>query len=108
MAKEWREAFCPVCGTNHGQMNHTIPGKPWEVVSRESFWDRTELYNKDKPFGVVKSSEGRGTMKMVRYYDITEDQEGYFPQIKHRLLAALGEWVSKGWISREEVEEAIK
>lgn len=103
---QWRVPFCPVCGLSIGQIN--IPGpKPWVPRGKVNFWDRTELYTGAKPFGVVKSSEGRGTMKMERYYDITEDEEGYYPQIRKRLLAAVGEWVEKKWITREEVLEAI-
>ena len=108
--REWREAFCVLCGRTMG--NKTIlvsPGKPqFGVEKRENRWETTEKFTGDKPFGVVKHSAGRGTLKMVRYYDIDEDEEGFFPAMKARLLAVIKEWLAKGWLTREEIEEAMK
>ena len=104
---EWKEAFCPGCGLSHGKINiYDIPGKPWLKTDQENFWARTRDYV-PKPFGVIKETFGRGTMKLVRYYDIDEDTDGYFPHIKARLLTVVKEWVAKGWLTREEVEQAM-
>ena len=100
---EWREALCPMCGTSHGMINITIEGKPWIKVGQENYWEKTKKFTPDKPFGVIKSSEGRGTMKFERYYNIDEDKEGYFIFMKARLLLILEEWVAKGWITKEEI-----
>lgn len=108
MAKEWREAFCVLCGRTMGMKNKTVEGKAWIKLGEDNLWDKTGEFTGDKPFGVVKSSEGRGTMKMVRYYDIDEDREGFFPAMKARLLAILGEWIKKGWLTREEIIAAIE
>ena len=106
---EWREAFCPVCGRTMGMRNIFIdPKRYWTKTGMENKWKDTLAFTGDKPFGVVKSSEGRGTLKTERYYDIDEDAEGYFPLMKARLLAVIKEWLDKDWVTREEVEEAIK
>ena len=105
---EWKEAFCPLCGRTMGMKNIYIePKKPWTKTGEENRWEATKEFTGDKPFGVVKSSEGRGTMKFERYYGIDEDVEGYFPLMKSRLLAVNKEWLEKGWITREELEAAI-
>ena len=106
---EWKESFCWLCGRTMGMGNvYSDPDKPWTKVGQENRWAATQEYNGDKPFGVVKSSTGRGSMQFVRYYDIDEDSEGYFPLMKQRLLAVIGECLEKGWITREEVETVIK
>ena len=106
---EWKECFCVLCGRTMG--NRTVyraPGKPYMgITGHENKWELTREFTKDKPFGVVKSSEGRGTMKMERYYEIDEDSEGFFPPMKARLLAVIGEWQAKGLITREEVDAAL-
>ncbi len=109
MATEWREAFCPLCGRTMGMKTHyRVPGKPYMgIASRENRWEATQEFTGDKPFGVVKSSMGRGSLKLDRYYGVDEDVEGYFPLMKARLLAVIGEWVEKGWITQEEVAEAL-
>lgn len=107
MAKQWREAFCPVCGLSHGMINKTMPGRPRIVLEQESFWDRTESYNGDKPFGIIKESSGRSSIQLVGYYDVTEDEEGFFLQIKNRLCNVLSEWLEKGWLTPMELEGCI-
>lgn len=108
MAKEWRESFCGLCGRTMGMKNVLgEPKKPWTKIGEENRWAATADFTGDKPFGVVKSSEGRGTMMFVRYYDINEDIEGYFPYMKARMLALLSEWMEKGWVTREEAELAM-
>jgi len=106
---EWREAFCPLCGRTMGMRTvYRSPGKPYfGIAGRENKWDLTREFTGEKPFGVVKSSEGKGTLKTLRYYEIDEDVEGFFPPMKARLLAILGEWQAKGLITREEVEGAL-
>jgi len=109
MAKEWREAFCAMCGNAVGKRNIYIqPGKAWTKTGERNLWEETGAFTGDKPFGVIKSSEGRGTMKLVRYYGLDEDEEGYFGFMKARLLAVIKEWLVKGWITRKEIEEALK
>ena len=105
---EWRVPFCPMCGLSVGKKNITPEGKPWIKLDEENLWEKTQKFTGDKPFGVIMASEGRGSMRTVRYYGIDEDIEGYFPLMKARLLAIIGEWLKKGWITKEEVEEAMK
>ena len=106
MAREGREAFCFLCGRTMGKKNITIKGKPWMKTGEENMWEKTQDFTQ-KPFGVIKSSEGRGTMAFVRYYGIEEDKEGYFPFIKARLLVVIGEFLTRGWLTREEVLAAM-
>ena len=106
---EWKEAFCPMCGLMVGKKTiYRSPAKPYMGIARqENRWETIKEFTDDRHFGVVKSSEGRGTMKFVRYYEIDEDEDGYFPPMKARLLAMVGEWIAKGLITREEVDKAI-
>lgn len=106
---EWKEAFCVLCGRTMGKRNILVaPGKPWTKIGERNLWKETETFTGDKPFGVVKSSEGRGTMTFVRYYGIEEDEEGYFPAMKARLLNVISEWLEKGWLDGNEVRKIIK
>lgn len=107
---EWREAFCPLCGRTMGmKTTYVSPRQPWlGVQSRTNRWEETAEFHGDKPFGVVKSTGGRGSMKMERYYGIDEDQEGYFPLMKARLLAVITEWLAKGWLTNDEVRGIIQ
>lgn len=108
MANEWKEPFCPMCRRNMGKKNILIePNKPWTKTGEENLWEKALAFTGETHFGVVKSSEGRGTMQFVRYYEIEEDSEGYFPPMKAQLLAVIKEWLDKGWLTREEVEAAI-
>ena len=109
MATEWREAFCVLCGRTMGKRTHyRQPGKPYfGVESEENLWDKTKEFTGEKPFGVIKSSEGRGSMQLVRYYGVEEDKDGYFPAMKARLLAVIGEWIAKGWLTTAEVAKIV-
>ena len=105
MAKEWREAFCPLCGRTTGMRSILrVPGKPqFGVEEHQNKWKEREAYNGPELFGVVKSSEGKGSIKMVRYYDIDEDTDGFFPPMKQRLLNVIRDWQSKGWLTPEDM-----
>ena len=108
MPREWKEAFCPLCGISVGMRNiYVDPKKPWTKTGEKNLWEETRAFNGDKPFGVIKSSEGRSSLKFVRYFDVGEDTDGFFPPMKARMLAAMKEWLEKGWITWEELEEAI-
>lgn len=103
--KYWREAFCVLCGRTMGKRNISPEGKPYIKLGERNLWEETAGFTGDKPFGVVKSSEGRGTMKFVRYYGLDEDEEHYFDYMKARLLNVVKEWRAKGWITEDEVRE---
>lgn len=104
-----RQAICPICGTAHGiQVTETVPGKPYIKLRRGNYWDRTKSFDPNKPFGVIQETLGRGTFRLVGYFSPEEDQDGFFPLVKARMLQAMKEWVDKGWITKEEVEGIIK
>ncbi len=106
---EWREAFCPLCGRTMGMRTvYRSPGKPYFGIERkDNKWEERGEYTGEEHFGVVKSSEGKGTLKTVRYYEIDEDAEKFFPPMKARILAIIGQWQAKGLITREEVDAAL-
>ena len=107
---EWKEAFCVLCGRTMGKRTiYRIPGKPsFGIERQDNLWEQTAGFTGDKPFGIVKSSEGRGTMKFERYYDIDEDIEGYFPAMKARLLAVVKEWLEKDWLDAEDIQKMLE
>ena len=98
--KQWREPFCPVCRRNMGiRTIYRSPQKPYMGIERQdNLWAKAQAYTGEVHFGVIKSSEGRGTMKF----------EGYFPLIKDRILTTLKEWLDRGWLTPEEIERAIE
>ena len=108
--KQWREPFCPVCRRNMAiRTIYRSPQKPYMGIERQdNLWAKAQAYTGEIHFGVVKSSEGKGTLKMERYYEIDEDSEGYFPLIKDRILTTLKEWLDRGWLTPEEIERAIE
>lgn len=82
-------------------------GKPYfGIVRRDNKWAERGEFTGEEHFGVVKSSEGKGTLKTERYYEIDEDVEGFFPPMKARLLAIIGKWQDDGLLTREEIEGA--
>lgn len=108
MAKEWRESFCWQCGRTMGMKNeYQDPKKPWTKIGEKNRWAETADFTGDKPFGVIKSSTGRGTMAFIRYYGIEEDAEGYFPFMKARLLKVIEECLEKGWLTRKDLDKIL-
>ena len=106
MAKTYRQALCPVCGTAHGtQVTDRVPGKPYIVLERRNYWERTKDFDPNKPFGVIQETIGRGSFKVVGRFSPEEDTYGFFPLVKARLLAATKEWLAKGWITTTELKE---
>jgi len=105
----YRQAFCPVCGDYHGsEVTERVPGKEYIPLARRNFWERTLKFGPEKPFGVIQETTGRGSFKLVGYFEPEEDVDGFFPLIKKRLLKATREWLDKGWITKEEIEEVLK
>lgn len=105
---EYRQALCPVCGTAHGtEVTERVPGKHYIVLGRRNYWERVKDFDPDKPFGVIQETLGRGTFRMVGYFSPEEDINGFFPLVKARLLAAVAEWLAKGWITKADLTKAI-
>ena len=102
---EWKEAFCWLCGRTMGRRAIKSEDQPGLVLGHESRWADTRGFTADKPFGVIRSSGGgRGGLKTIGYYEVDEDGEGYFADMKARLFAVLEEGVAKGWWTWEEIE----
>lgn len=107
---EWKEAFCPMCGRTMGKRTtYREKKKPYlGIESQENLWEKTREFTGDKPFGLIKSSAGRGSLAVVRYYGIDEDEGEYFPAMKERLLNVIKEWYGRGWITKKEIESKVR
>ncbi len=114
MAKEVRSAFCPVCGRAAGQrkkVKATGGTGYYLAADTESFWDwlNSQYPEGSAQFGVVQAvGQGRGkSFKVVRYFSPAEDQDGYYPAIKKRLLMALRTWLQRGWLTDGEMAAVL-
>ena len=88
--KEYRQVICPVCGRSQGSL---------------AFWERLRTFDPNKPFGVVQDvGRGRGASFTVLGNFGPEGAPEIFSLIKARFVAAVGEWTSKGWLSKEDLE----
>jgi hypothetical protein len=105
------KVFCPCCGKTFGEratrkLPARRPGtKPYQTLGTRFYTDTID-WDANKRFGCIMHTEGRGTLDFVRYFDPDEQPE-WFDKTKARLLAALGEWIAKGWITAEEVGAGI-
>ncbi len=87
--KEYRQAICPCCGRSQGQV---------------AFWERTQEFDPDKPFGVIQEvglGRGQGNLEVIGHFG---PDKVLFPLVKARLIAAVKEWVKKGWLSAAELK----
>lgn len=107
----YRQALCPVCGRGAGLKRVSYPSgsygaDPGEVVN---FWAATLGFDPDKPFGVIQEvGGGKGkSFRMLGYFGPEDDPDGFFPLVKARLLAAVAEWLAKGWISAGELGAVV-
>jgi hypothetical protein len=107
---EFRQVICPVCGTTHGKENvyfDPVKRKRSEIVDTRNYWERTLRFDPDKPLGQIMSGGGVEPMQLVGTFGPEDDPDGYFFLIKQRLLAAVREWIARGWISLEEAQSVI-
>ncbi|MDD3983960.1 MAG: hypothetical protein PHU54_08475 [Candidatus Omnitrophica bacterium] len=102
------QVACPLCGTSHGlRVTDRIEGKPWIVLERENYWLKPLEFDKDKPFGVIQHAGGRGTLEVIGTFEPENDVSGSYTLIKQRLLQIVQHWVEKGWLTAEEVHQAL-
>lgn len=100
----FRRAHCPVCGHQVGLVRKTVPGQPHLTLEYENPWDSPRPgVNGKRPFGIILESVGRGTIRVVGYYDPQDgDPEGFFPRVRARLIEAVQDWLSKGYLSLDD------
>lgn len=101
------QVFCPVCGLNHHDRVEHDPERPSQIIGRHNFWEDVVDFDPTHPYGVILESQGRGTLRVVRYFAANEDPTGAFPLVKARMLAALQEWITKGYIDKDEAAGAV-
>lgn len=97
-------ALCPICG-------RTIPEKRaikvgYTTVDHINYFASID-WDENKQFGISFAAAGRGSLK-DRYYISPQDAHELFEQVKARFIDAIGEWLKKKWITREELERLIK
>lgn len=108
--REYRQALCPVCGRAAGRKRLEYPkGGYWSPPATENFWEYTQDFDPNKPFGVIQEvGAGKGhSFKVLGYFNPEDDVDGFFPLVKRRLLNAVKEWLDKGWLTKEEVADLI-
>jgi len=124
MAKEITELICPVCGrTIHKYIKekrtrNKAQGQREKIIDYQlgrkgiEYLDYLEKnWNPDKSFyGFVREARGgRGAgFPIVRWLEKPEDDPERFNKLKRQLLRGLEWWIKRGWITKEEVEEALK
>ncbi len=96
--------FCPMCGVVHSNRVIRDPARKNQIVSRVKFWEGRSGGDAEHKYGVIQESQGRGTLRVIREFSPNEDPSGSFFFVKDRMLAAVKEWVEKGWIDKGEVE----
>ena len=103
---ELYQVFCPVCSLTHGPRAERHPTKKYIKLGEHNFW--AEVLNKPfDQFGVIQTSEGRGTFAKAGYFSPEEDPTGSYPLVKARLLKAVRAWIDNGWLDPAEVEAML-
>lgn len=96
-------ALCPICGRAVPENRAIKFGHV--TVDRVSYFGSID-WDPEKPFGVSYTPAGRGSFREWQHID-PEDAPELFKAMKARFLDALGEWITKGWISVDEVVAVI-
>jgi hypothetical protein len=104
---QYYQIICRLCGTAHGVRSDHPEGKSHIRVNKRSYWEDTMDFDPDRPLGTIQESQGRGKFAMIGTFEAEEDITGSFPFYRIRILRVIQEALGKGWISKEEVEDAI-
>lgn len=111
---EYRSALCPVCGRTAGKKRRGYPYQPGESAqATQNYWewisdkDKERGLGKDEPFGVIQEvGAGKGhSFRVIGYFAPEDDEDGFYPLIKARLLQAVRRWLENGWLTKEEVAD---
>jgi hypothetical protein len=96
-----------MCGIAHGnRVTDRVEGKRWLVLEEENYWIQPLSFDPDKPFGTIQEASGRGSLQVVGHFSPEDDPTGSWQLIKKRLLQLVTQWISKGWLTPEEVLKA--
>lgn len=101
------QIFCPVCFLSHGPRAEHPEGKPYINISTENFWIKTLKQNIEH-FGSTQDSQGRGKIEFLGYFEPESDPTDSYPLVKQRLLQSVFQWVEKGWLTVDEISEALE
>jgi hypothetical protein len=97
-------ALCPCCGRAIPERRGTVRGKAGNIETQPYF--NTIEWDPNKPFGIARLATGKGSFRESTYIGKDEAPE-LFEAVKGRLIAALKEWMVKGWISRDELKDLV-
>ena len=100
---EIRRITCPCCGLQSGYVTRIIGGPRG---GRQNRW--TFVRDPDKPFGIIYTSQGRGTLQVIGHFDPSDDPDGFYIHVKYHLLSAIAEWIVKRYVTADEVTAAVR
>ena len=112
------ELMCPICGRMMGRINpkkmtrkkegykifYMIKGDPYTMPYLdylEQKWDE----NKDF-WALIRDQKDR--FKIIGHYRSPEDNPALFQKFKEQIKRGLSWWLSKGWLTREDLEELLE
>ena len=93
--------FCPVCGRTIPEYRAIKIG--YVTVDRINYFGSID-WDPDKPFGVSYKAGGKNAYEDWHHIN-PEDAPEIFEAIKNRFIQAVGEWLRKGWMTKEELLE---
>jgi len=100
VTKKTTAAICPVCGKTIHEKRAIKAG--YVTVDHIGYFASID-WDPNKAFGFRQDVSGRGSLANPREYIEPEDSPELFEAVKARFLAALKEWLDKGWLTREEL-----
>ncbi len=100
-AQTLKSALCPVCGRTIPEFRAIKVG--YVTIDRINYFGSIE-WDPNKAFGVKYRAGGRGSFQDTEPIK-PEDAPELFNAVKKRLIDALHEWIQKGWITEEELNQ---
>jgi len=96
-------ALCPVCGRSIPEKRAIRIG--YTTVDHIGYFASID-WDENKAFGICYAAAGRGSLKDWEYISPEEAPE-LFEAVKARLIQAVGEWITKQWVNKEELRQLL-